>query len=125
MASTKRHPFTMRYRTAATQGRQDPRPGHADIIGDAGAYPCLSARVLFAGAALATGPYRVPARADPVPRGIHQQRADSAFRGFGAMQVVFGVRVPDGRAGRKTAASARSRSATATTSRRATSLSAR
>ena len=59
MASTKRHPFTMRYRTAADKDGKI-LAVDADIIGDAGAYPCLSARVLFAGAALSTGPTRCP-----------------------------------------------------------------
>lgn len=89
MASTKRHPFTMRYRTAATkEGRilaQD-----VDIVGDAGAYPCLSARVLFAGAALSTGPYRVPAVRARARAVFTNNVPTSAFRGFGAMQVVFG-----------------------------------
>lgn len=89
MASTKRHPFTMHYRTAAT------REGKilavdADIVGDAGAYPCLSARVLFAGAALSTGPYKVPV-VRIRSRGVFTNNVPtSAFRGFGAMQVVFG-----------------------------------
>jgi CO/xanthine dehydrogenase Mo-binding subunit len=88
MASTKRHPFTMHYRTAATkEGRI--LAVDADIVGDAGAYPYLSARVLFAGAALSTGPYKVPvvrARSRAV---FTNNVPTSAFRGFGAMQVVF------------------------------------
>ncbi len=87
-ASTKRHPFTMHYRTAATkEGKL--LAVEADIVGDAGAYPCLSARVLFAAAALATGPYKVPvvrARSRAV---FTNNVPTSAFRGFGAMQVVF------------------------------------
>jgi nicotinate dehydrogenase large molybdopterin subunit len=88
VASTKRHPFTMHYRTAATK---DGRilAVDADIVGDAGAYPYLSARVLFAGAALSTGPYKVPvvrARSRAV---FTNNVPTSAFRGFGAMQVVF------------------------------------
>src|SRR5690606_38596859 len=59
LASTKRHPFIMRYRTGVRRDgtivAQD-----IDIIGDAGAYPYLRARVLFAGAALSCGPYRTP-----------------------------------------------------------------
>jgi CO/xanthine dehydrogenase Mo-binding subunit len=88
LASTKRHPFTMHYRTAAdAEGKI--LAVDADIVGDAGAYPCLSARVLFAGAALSTGPYRVPvvrARSRAV---FTNNVPTSAFRGFGAMQVVF------------------------------------
>ncbi len=89
LASTKRHPFLMRYRTGASRDgaivAQD-----IDLLGDAGAYPYLSARILFAGAALSCGPYRVPnvaVRARPV---FTNNVPTSAFRGFGAMQVTFG-----------------------------------
>ncbi|WP_426243332.1 xanthine dehydrogenase family protein molybdopterin-binding subunit [Nocardioides sp. LHG3406-4] len=89
LASTKRHPFTMRYRTAATkEGRI--LAMEADIVGDAGAYPCLSARVLFAGAALSTGPYKVPALRARSRAVFTNNVPTSAFRGFGAMQVVLG-----------------------------------
>jgi xanthine dehydrogenase molybdenum-binding subunit len=88
-ASTKRHPFVMRYKTGASAdgtitGQQ------IEILGDAGAYPYLSPRVLFAGAALACGPYRVP-HASIVSKAVFTNNVPaSAFRGFGAMQVVFG-----------------------------------
>lgn len=89
LASTKRHPFVMRYRTGAkadgTLVAQE-----IDIIGDAGAYPCLSARVLFAGAALAAGPYRVPNITTRSRAVFTNNVPASAFRGFGAMQVTFG-----------------------------------
>lgn len=89
MASTKRHPFTMRYRTAATkEGRI--LAMEADIVGDAGAYPYLSARVLFAGAALSTGPYKVPSLRARSRAVFTNNVPTSAFRGFGAMQVVLG-----------------------------------
>jgi CO/xanthine dehydrogenase Mo-binding subunit len=89
LASTKRHPFTMHYRTAAT------REGKilaldADIVGDAGAYPCLSARVLFAGAALSPGPYKVPVVRIRSRAVFTNNVPTSAFRGFGAMQVTLG-----------------------------------
>jgi CO/xanthine dehydrogenase Mo-binding subunit len=89
LAGTKRHPFTMRYRTGAkkdgTLVAQE-----IDIVGDAGAYPCLSARVLFAGAALAAGPYKVPNIRTRSRAVFTNNVPASAFRGFGAMQVVFG-----------------------------------
>ena len=89
LASTKRHPFLMRYRTGAksdgTVVAQE-----TEIIGDAGAYPCLSARVLFAGAALSAGPYRVPNVRTRSRAVFTNNVPTSAFRGFGAMQVVFG-----------------------------------
>ena len=89
IASTKRHPFVMRYRTGATsEGKivaQD-----VDIIGDAGAYPYLSARILFAGAALACGPYFTP-NVNVRSRAVFTNNMPtSAFRGFGAMQVTLG-----------------------------------
>jgi nicotinate dehydrogenase large molybdopterin subunit len=89
LASTKRHPFVMRYRTGATNDgvlvAQE-----VDIVGDAGAYPGLSARVLFAGAALAAGPYKVP-NVSVSSRAVFTNNVPtSAFRGFGAMQVHFG-----------------------------------
>ena len=89
VASTKRHPFLMLYRTAVrhdgTITAQD-----VEITGDAGAYPYLSARVLFAAAALACGPYRVPSSSIVSRAVFTNQVPTSAFRGFGAMQVTFG-----------------------------------
>jgi len=89
LASTKGHPFIMRYRTGATNdGRivaQD-----IDIIGDAGAYPHKSARVLFYGAALSCGPYFTP-NVSVSSRAVFTNNVPtSAFRGFGARQVTFG-----------------------------------
>ncbi|GAB5897172.1 xanthine dehydrogenase family protein molybdopterin-binding subunit [Mycolicibacterium mageritense] len=89
LASTKRHPFTMHYRTAATKDGKI-LAVDADIIGDAGAYPCLSARVLFAGAALSPGPYKVPAVRIRSRAVFTNNVPTSAFRGFGAMQVTLG-----------------------------------
>jgi len=89
LARPKRHPFVMRYRTAAdAEGRilaQD-----IDIVGDAGAYPYLSPRVLFAGAVTAVGPYRVDDVRIRARAVFTNHVPNSAFRGFGAMQVVFG-----------------------------------
>jgi len=89
VASTKRHPFLMRYRTgAASDGTITAQ--HVEIIGDAGAYPNLSPRVLFAAAACACGPYRVP-NASITSRAVFTNNVPtSAFRGFGAMQVTLG-----------------------------------
>jgi CO/xanthine dehydrogenase Mo-binding subunit len=89
LASTKRHPFIMRYRTGA---RHDGTitAQQVEILGDAGAYPYLSPRVLFAAAACACGPYRVP-NASIASRAVFTNNVPaSAFRGFGAMQVTFG-----------------------------------
>lgn len=89
VASTKRHPFLMRYRTGArTDGTLVAQS--VEIVGDAGAYPYLSARILFAGGALSCGPYRVPDVAIRSRAVFTNNVPTSAFRGFGAMQVVFG-----------------------------------
>jgi nicotinate dehydrogenase large molybdopterin subunit len=89
MASTKRHPFTMSYRTGV---RRDGTivAQTVEIVGDAGAYPYLSARVLFAACALASGPYRVPNVRHRASAVFTNNVPTSAFRGFGAMQVTFG-----------------------------------
>jgi nicotinate dehydrogenase large molybdopterin subunit len=88
LARQKRHPFVMHYRTGAlddgTIVAQD-----IHILGDAGAYPLLSSRVLFAAAVNATGPYRVDdARVESIAA-FTNTVPTSAMRGFGAMQVVF------------------------------------
>ena len=89
LARQKRHPFRMHYRTGVmsdgTIVAQDVK-----ILGDAGAYPLLSSRVLFAGGVNSTGPYRCEdARMESTAVFTNTVPA-SAFRGFGAMQVVFG-----------------------------------
>ena len=89
LASTKRHPFIMRYRTEPTSDGQIVAQ-EIDLIGDAGAYPYLSARILFAGAALACGPYFTP-NVNVLSRAVFTNNMPtSAFRGFGAMQVTLG-----------------------------------
>jgi nicotinate dehydrogenase large molybdopterin subunit len=89
LARQKRHPFTMRYRTGATrEGRviaQD-----VQILGDAGAYPLLSPRVLFAAAVTANGPYDIPNARVQSTAVFTNNVPTSAMRGFGAMQVVIG-----------------------------------
>jgi CO/xanthine dehydrogenase Mo-binding subunit len=88
LARQKRHPFTMRYRTGATRDGRI-KAQDISILGNAGAYPLLSTRVLFAGAVNSTGPYRFEAaRVDSVAV-FTNTVPTSAFRGFGAMQVVF------------------------------------
>ncbi len=89
LARQKRHPFEMHYTTGADRDgtilAQD-----VQIVGDAGAYPLLSSRVLFAGAVNATGPYRVnDARVESVAV-FTNTVPTSAMRGFGAVQVVLG-----------------------------------
>jgi CO/xanthine dehydrogenase Mo-binding subunit len=87
-ARQKRHPFVMRYRTGARRDgtivAQDIR-----ILGDAGAYPLLSSRVLFAAGVNATGPYRFGSARVESLAAFTNSVPTSAMRGFGAMQVVF------------------------------------
>jgi CO/xanthine dehydrogenase Mo-binding subunit len=87
--STKRHPFIMRYRTGATSDGTLTAQ-QVEILGDAGAYPNLSPRVLFAAAACACGPYRVPNASITSSAVFTNNVPSSAFRGFGAMQIVLG-----------------------------------
>jgi CO/xanthine dehydrogenase Mo-binding subunit len=88
LARQKRHPFTMRYRTGATRDGRI-KAQEISIVGNAGAYPLLSTRVLFAGAVNATGPYRFEAASVDSVAVFTNTVPTSAFRGFGAMQVVF------------------------------------
>src|SRR6266705_739676 len=89
VASTKRHPFIMRYRTGAS-GDGTITAQQVEILGDAGAYPNLSPRVLFAAAACACGPDRVPNASITSSAVCTDNVPCSAFRGFGAMQIVLG-----------------------------------
>jgi CO/xanthine dehydrogenase Mo-binding subunit len=89
LASTKRHPFIMRYRTGADRDGTITAQ-QVEILGDAGAYPNLSPRVLFAAAATACGPYRVPNVGILSCAVFTNNVPTSAFRGFGAMQIVLG-----------------------------------
>jgi CO/xanthine dehydrogenase Mo-binding subunit len=89
LARQKRHPFTMYYRTGVmSDGRIVGET--VRIVGDAGAYPLLSPRVLFAGAVTAAGPYDVPNVRVESTAVFTNNVPTSAMRGFGAMQVVFG-----------------------------------
>ena len=89
LARHKRHPFRMHYRTGV---RRDGRIVAQDvrILGDAGAYPLLSSRVLFAAAVNCTGPYRTENARVQSTAVFTNNVPTSAMRGFGAMQVVFG-----------------------------------
>jgi CO/xanthine dehydrogenase Mo-binding subunit len=89
LARAKRHPMRMRYRTAAAADgvilAQD-----VDITADAGAYAYLSALVLLYSSVHACGPYRTDAVRLRARCAYTNNPPTSAFRGFGAMQVVFG-----------------------------------
>jgi len=84
----KRHPYLMRYKTAAT------RDGklvalEAELISDAGAYVYLSPWVLLYSTLHATGPYEIPNVKVDACSVLTNNVMTSAFRGFGAMQVAF------------------------------------
>jgi len=92
LATTKRHPSTVRHRTGVT------RDGgltaiDIDAVFDGGAYATLSAVVLSRGLIHATGPYRC----DNVRvRGrvtMTNTPPNGAFRGFGAPQTQFAAEV--------------------------------
>lgn len=88
VARSKRHPFIMRYRTAAkddgTLLAQD-----IDILSDAGAYAYLSSLVLLYATVTACGPYDVPNVRLLARTAYTNNTPCSAMRGFGSMQVVF------------------------------------
>ncbi len=88
LARPKRHPFTMHYKTGATS------TGHLvaqeiTLLADAGPYPLLSPRVLFAALVVGSGPYRVPHVKIDAMAAFTNNVPTSAMRGFGAMQVTF------------------------------------
>jgi CO/xanthine dehydrogenase Mo-binding subunit len=89
VARAKRHPYRMRYRTAASR-RGEILGQEIELLGDAGAYAYLSALVLLYSTVTACGPYRVPAAVVESRVVYTNNPPTSAMRGFGAMQVVFG-----------------------------------
>jgi CO/xanthine dehydrogenase Mo-binding subunit len=89
LASGKRHPFTMRYRSAADE-RGRLLAVEADLVADTGAYASYGLAVVMRSAVHAVGPYRVP-NARVRSRGVYTNRPFSgAMRGFGTPQVAFG-----------------------------------
>jgi CO/xanthine dehydrogenase Mo-binding subunit len=89
LARAKRHPYSMRYRTAAARTGEI-LGQEITLLGDAGAYAYLSALVLLYSTVTAAGPYRVPAVSVDARVAYTNNPPTSAMRGFGAMQVVFG-----------------------------------
>lgn len=88
VASTKRHPFCLRYRSGA---RRDGRltAMEIELVSNAGAYASTSAAVLTTAVTVATGPYEVPnVRVDGRCAYTHTPTA-AAMRGFGSNQVNF------------------------------------
>jgi CO/xanthine dehydrogenase Mo-binding subunit len=87
-ARAKRHPYRMRYRTAARRNGEI-LAHRIELLADAGAYAYLSALVLLYSTVTAGGPYRVPAVEVDARVAYTNNPPTSAMRGFGAMQVVF------------------------------------
>lgn len=84
----KRHPFTIRYRTAAEKGGKI-LAAEIDLTSDAGAYPTLSQHVLLYATVAACGPYKIDnLKVDSRTVATNNQPND-AFRGFGTMQACF------------------------------------
>lgn len=88
IATTKRHPCTLCYKTAADEaGRL--LAVEATIIGDTGAYASYGPATLTRSAVHATGPYEVPhVKIDAYTVYTNNPTA-GAMRGFGVPQVAF------------------------------------
>jgi CO/xanthine dehydrogenase Mo-binding subunit len=89
LARAKRHPYRLRYRTAALASGEIVAQ-EIDLLADSGAYAYLSALVLLYSTVTAAGPYRVPAVSVVARVAYTNNPPTSAMRGFGAMQTVFG-----------------------------------
>ena len=88
LATSKRHPYIMKYRTGAT------RDGklmalEAELISDAGGHIYLSPWVLLYSTVDATGPYNIPHVKVDAYTVLTNNTFTSANRGFGAPQVCF------------------------------------
>lgn len=90
VSSTKRHPYTMRYRAAAdAEGRLV--AWAADIIGDAGAYTELSTVLCKYSMVQASGPYRCPNTKIDMRMVLTHNPASTAMRGVGSPQITFAI----------------------------------
>jgi len=90
LASTKRHPFEMRYRTGATrEGKLTAM--EIELLANVGAYASTSLVVLNTAVTLATGAYEVP-NVSVEAKAVHTNApVTGAFRGFGSNQPNFSV----------------------------------
>ncbi|MBW2038122.1 MAG: xanthine dehydrogenase family protein molybdopterin-binding subunit [Deltaproteobacteria bacterium] len=88
LATAKRHPLIMRYKTGA---RRDGRlvAVEADILGDTGAYASYGVAVASRAAVHATGPYQVPHVRVKSKMAYTNHPFSGAMRGFGVPQVAF------------------------------------
>jgi len=88
MASTKRHPFIVKYKTGATKDGKL-LAVEAEIIGDTGAYASYGPAVLTRAAVHATGPYSVPNVKVDAYAVYTNNSICGAMRGFGVTQVAI------------------------------------
>jgi CO/xanthine dehydrogenase Mo-binding subunit len=88
VATTKRHPATIRHKTGVTRdGRLTAM--EIDAVFDGGAYATLSAVVLSRGVIHASGPYRCDHVRIRGRASMTNTPPNGAFRGFGAPQTQF------------------------------------
>ena len=87
-AHSKRHPFTMKYKTGADKDGKL-KAMEVTIIGDTGAYASWAINVLRKGGVHATGPYEIPnVKVDSIAVYTNNPYA-GAKRGFGATQPAL------------------------------------
>ena len=92
VATTKRHPATIRHKTGVTRdGRLTAI--EIDAVFDGGAYATLSAVVLSRGVIHASGPYRCDHVRIRGRASMTNTPPNGAFRGFGAPQTQFAAEV--------------------------------
>ena len=87
-ATSKRHPYVMKYRTGATKDGKL-MAMEAELISDAGAHVYLSPWVLLYSTVDATGPYDIAHVKVDAHTVLTNNPFASANRGFGAPQVCF------------------------------------
>ncbi|MBI2177043.1 MAG: xanthine dehydrogenase family protein [Candidatus Tectomicrobia bacterium] len=85
---SKRHPFLMRYKTAATRdGRL--LAVEVDILADAGAYAANSKGLVMGALCISGGPYEIPNARGRARAVLTHNPFTEAMRGVGANQVCF------------------------------------
>ncbi|MEE9239988.1 MAG: xanthine dehydrogenase family protein molybdopterin-binding subunit, partial [bacterium] len=87
-STSKKHPFVMRYRTAASKEGKI-LAMEVDIVGDAGAYPYKSNLFLLGAMCIATGPYEVPNAYIRCHGYLTNNPITNAMRGVGSNQICF------------------------------------
>jgi CO/xanthine dehydrogenase Mo-binding subunit len=87
-STSKKHPFVMHYRTAASKEGKI-LAVEADVVGDAGAYPYKSNLFLLGSMCIATGPYEVPNAEIRCHGYLTNNPITNAMRGVGSNQLCF------------------------------------